>query len=198
MARENFVLKTLLEKREVIFKPHGNSMTPKIYSGDKVKVISADSWSYRLGDIVYAKVNGNYYLHLLTGIDASVDKFQISNNHGHVNGWTNMKNVFGICAEINDKVILTKKDILGRFWNKDGKQWKMEDFDTGGLPLAVPSNFKITPELQKHLDQKNIEHANRVKLPIVYLNDEAALNVESDKVDLGEENSVLDSANKTS
>ena len=38
MVRENFVLKTLLEKGEVTFKPHGNSMTGRINSGDQVVV----------------------------------------------------------------------------------------------------------------------------------------------------------------
>lgn len=170
MARDNFVLKTLLEKREVIFRPKGNSMTPKIHSGDKVKVITAMPWSYRLGDAVYAKVKGNYYLHLLTAINPGEHKFQISNNHGHVNGWTNIKNVFGICIEVNDKVILTKKDLLDRFWNKDGKRWN-EEIDMGGLPLAVPNDFVITPELQKYIDEENIKYANRVKPPILYLSE---------------------------
>lgn len=119
MARENFVLKTLQEKGEVIWKPKGNSMTPKIDSGDQVKVITCSTLAYRIGDAVYAKVKGNYYLHLLTAIDTSAGtgynaRYQISNNHGHVNGWTDAKNMFGICVQVKEKVLLTDKQISDR------------------------------------------------------------------------------------
>ena len=119
MARENFVLKTLQEQGVAIWKPKGNSMTPKIHSGDEVKVIICDPLAYRVGDIVYAKVRGNFYLHLLTAIDASVgtgyfSRFQISSNHGHINGWTEAKNMFGICVQVKEKVILTETQLMER------------------------------------------------------------------------------------
>jgi hypothetical protein len=116
MARENFVLKTLLEKGEVIWKPRGNSMTPKIDSGDQVKVINCLPEVFRVNDIAYAKVRGSYYLHLVSAIDISAGdgylaRFQISNNHGHINGWTDAKNMFGICVQVKDKILLTDQDI---------------------------------------------------------------------------------------
>jgi hypothetical protein len=148
MARKNYILETLKEKHEVVWRPHGNSMVPRIYSGNKVKVVSILPPSYRVGDIVYAKVKGSYYLHLLTAINPGELKFQISNNHGYVNGWANISNVFGVCTEINDKIILTKQDLIDRFWNRDGKSW-VSDKDIN-LPLAVPGDFKITPDLKKN------------------------------------------------
>jgi len=119
MARQNFVLKMLEEKGEAVWKPKGHSMTPKIDSGDQVKVRNCSPLVYRVGDIVYAKVRGNYYLHLLTAIDTSaghgyLSRFQISNNYGHVNGWTDAKNMFGICVQIKEKVILTNQQITNR------------------------------------------------------------------------------------
>lgn len=125
MARENFVLKTLQEKGEVTWKPKGNSMSPRIHSGDQVKVIICDPLAYRVGDAVYAKVKGNYYLHLLTAIDTSTGtgynaRYQISNNHGHVNGWTDGKNMFGICVLVKEKVILTNQQISDRIEESRG------------------------------------------------------------------------------
>lgn len=117
MARRNFVLETLLEKGEVTFKPHGNSMTPKIASGDQVKVKKVVASQLRVGDAVYAKVKGNYYLHLLSAIDESQNRYQISNNHGHVNGWVNAENVFGVCVQIKEEIILSDEDLLNRLSN---------------------------------------------------------------------------------
>lgn len=121
MARENFVLKTLLEKREVEWKPKGNSMTGKIASGDPVRVKACSPHALRTGDIVYAKVKGNYYLHLISAIDTSpghgyLARYQISNNHGYVNGWTDAKNIFGICVQVKEKVLLTDQDLSDRTW----------------------------------------------------------------------------------
>lgn len=86
MARENFILKTLLETGEVSWNPKGNSMAGKISSGDLVLVKKVKPAIFRVGDIVYAKVKGNYYLHLISAINK--DKIQISNNHNFVNGLT--------------------------------------------------------------------------------------------------------------
>jgi hypothetical protein len=63
-------------------------MTPRIKYGAQVRVKRVDLSVYRVGDAVYAKVSGGYYLHLLTAIDETKGRYQISNNRGHVNGWT--------------------------------------------------------------------------------------------------------------
>lgn len=114
MARDNFVLKTLLEKGEVTFSPHGNSMTPRINSGDEVKVKKVDAKVFRVNDIAYCKVQGNVYLHLITGIDETKNRFQISNNHGHVNGWASATNMYGICVQVKEKIIITEAEITAR------------------------------------------------------------------------------------
>lgn len=115
MARDNFILKTLREKGEVTFSPHGNSMTPKINSGDEVRVVQVNEKVYRVGDIAYCKVKGNVYLHLITAIDESKSKrFQISNNHGHVNGWTQAGNMYGVCVQVKDKILISQHEIHER------------------------------------------------------------------------------------
>jgi hypothetical protein len=121
MARENFVLKTLLEKGEVTFKPHGNSMTPKIDSGDQVRVKRCNPKALRVGDAVYAKVKGSYYLHLLSAIDESQGRYQISNNHGYVNGWVTADNVFGVCVEVKGKITLSDQQLADRLAESSDK-----------------------------------------------------------------------------
>jgi signal peptidase I len=119
MARKIFVLDTLLEKGEVSWKPHGNSMTPRIDSGDQVLLKKVPVKALQVGDIVYAKVKGNYYLHLLSAIDEPGDRYQISNNHGYVNGWVAAHNIFGACTQVKEKIILSDKEIEKRLGNSD-------------------------------------------------------------------------------
>ena len=93
MGGENqTTIQKLLAGETVIIKGKGNSMTPKLKSGEAVIVepITPDT-IIRKRDIVLCKVKGHIYLHLVTGV--SGDSYKISNNHGHDNGWT--KQVYG-------------------------------------------------------------------------------------------------------
>lgn len=78
----------------VSLRPTGNSMTPIIRSRQQITISPVDPAEVGKGDIVLAKVAGRHYIHLVTA--ATGDKVQISNNHGHVNGWTSRTKVFGV------------------------------------------------------------------------------------------------------
>lgn len=82
----------------VQFRPRGNSMTPKINSGNLCTVIPYDGRDLSRGDIVLCKVRGTQYLHLVSGVKPG--QVQISNNQGHVNGWTPIKNIYGILTKV--------------------------------------------------------------------------------------------------
>lgn len=77
----------------------GNSMTPILKSRQAVicAPVTADT-TLKKRDIVLAKVNGRYYLHLIHAIRS--DSFLIGNNHGHMNGWVNRDHVYGVVVEI--------------------------------------------------------------------------------------------------
>ena len=89
------------------FRPHGNSMTPLIKSGQLVTVEPLELRGDRagrgerfveIGDAVFCKVGGRFMLHKVTAFRAG--QYQISNNHGHVNGWTMAKNLFGLVTQV--------------------------------------------------------------------------------------------------
>lgn len=82
----------------VSLKPHGQSMVPIIKSGEKITLSPIEGFTLQKGDVVLAKVNGRYFIHKITAL--SGDRVQISNNHGHVNGWTSLKQVFGIVTQV--------------------------------------------------------------------------------------------------
>jgi hypothetical protein len=65
----------------------GNSMVPLIKSGQN-HVLTPISWEdCEIGDIVYCKVKGNWYTHLVKGKNSDRGLL-IGNNRGDINGWT--------------------------------------------------------------------------------------------------------------
>jgi hypothetical protein len=92
-------VQALLEGKIVRFRPHGNSMVPIVHSGQLVTVEPLNERVPQVGDVVLCKVNGRQMLHKVTAV-GSDGRFQISNNHGYVNGWTTLKNVFGILTQV--------------------------------------------------------------------------------------------------
>lgn len=100
-GKENAITANHLKSGETcILTGYGQSMTPKIKSGQKVKVIPVNiDTELNKNDIVFCKVNGNYYLHKISAIK-NKKTYQISNNHGHINGWISKNNIFGKVVEI--------------------------------------------------------------------------------------------------
>ena len=87
-----------LQKGEIfITSEKGNSMVPLVKSGQDHKLAPATWENVAVGDIVYCKVKGRYYTHLVKA--KNQDKgCQIGNNKGGINGWT--KQVYGKVIEI--------------------------------------------------------------------------------------------------
>lgn len=78
----------------------GNSMTPILKSKQAVicEPVKKDSF-LKKKDIVFCKVNGHYYLHLIHSIRNN-EMFLIGNNHGHMNGWITKNKIFGKVIQI--------------------------------------------------------------------------------------------------
>jgi hypothetical protein len=84
----------LVAGKTVSFRPTGNSMQGKIDSGQLCTIAPiATTTELGVGDVVLCRVRGQTYLHLIKAIQG--DRFQIGNNHGHVNGWTPRSRIFG-------------------------------------------------------------------------------------------------------
>jgi phage repressor protein C with HTH and peptisase S24 domain len=84
--------------RRVTFKARGNSMQPRIHNNEIVHVRPlAEGELPKKGQVVLARVKGRWYLHLVTAVRNG--QAQISNNKGHVNGWTHLSNVIAVLEE---------------------------------------------------------------------------------------------------
>ena len=100
-GRENSIAaQHLLNGETCILVGFGQSMTPRLKSGQKVKVVPiTEDVVLEKNDIVFCKVNGAYYLHKISAIK-NQKTYQISNNHGHVNGWISKSKIYGKVVEI--------------------------------------------------------------------------------------------------
>jgi hypothetical protein len=88
----NYKLEKLQNGESFTTSEKGNSMVPLIKSGQD-HILSPAKWEdVEVGDIVYCKVHGRFFTHL---VKAKNDDHgcQIGNNKGHINGWT--KQVYG-------------------------------------------------------------------------------------------------------
>lgn len=89
-------VQSLRDGKTVKFRPKGQSMRPRIESGQLITVEPITT-VLKEGDIAFCKVNGNFYVHLVKAV-AQNGSYQISNNRGRVNGWT--KAVYGVVTKI--------------------------------------------------------------------------------------------------
>ena len=99
MSWADRAIKTLSGGKDVVIKPHGNSMKPKVVPGATVTLTPISSSDVEVGDIVLCRVSGNVYLHLVKAKER--DRLLIGNNHGKINGRT--KAVYGKAVEIVNK-----------------------------------------------------------------------------------------------
>ncbi len=85
-------VKDLHNGNSISIRPKGNSMKPKIDSGNLV-IIDPISDPIKKGDIVLCKIRGSYYVHLVKAIKGK--QYKITNNKGHVNGWISINAILG-------------------------------------------------------------------------------------------------------
>lgn len=94
MSNWTYYVDLLRQGRVLQIRPKGQSMKPLINSGDLIEITPlSDSTPLEVGDAVFCKVKGHFFVHKITAIKN--DQYQISNNHGHVNGWTSRRQIFG-------------------------------------------------------------------------------------------------------
>lgn len=85
------------------YREGGNSMVPRIHSRQPVTLEPVDASKLERNDMVFVKVRGRLYTHLVLALRAG--EVQIGNNGGHVNGWTKLENVYGIVTEVDGKPV---------------------------------------------------------------------------------------------
>ena len=93
----NYHIEKLLAGETIISKEPGNSMLPLIKSRQPVEIQPATWEDVEVDDIVYVKVHGSVFTHLVKGKDPKKGVL-IGNNKGGLNGWS--KTVYGKVTKI--------------------------------------------------------------------------------------------------
>jgi hypothetical protein len=93
----NWKVTKLKNNETFITSEKGNSMSPIIKSGQDHKLAPVKLEDVNVGDVVFCRVKGNYYTHLVKAKNEARGCL-IGNNKGGINGWT--KQIFGKVIEI--------------------------------------------------------------------------------------------------
>ena len=94
-----------LKKGETIqFRPKGNSMIPKIKSGQLCTVKPVKAEDLKADDIVLCVVRGRQFLHIVHAIKGKEDKrrYEIGNNKGFINGWVGGGAIYGKLIKVGN------------------------------------------------------------------------------------------------
>lgn len=83
----NWKVEKLQKGETFITSERGNSMVPLLRSRQDHKLAPVKLEDVKVGDVVFCKVSGNYYTHLVKAKDPKRG-VQIGNNKGRINGWT--------------------------------------------------------------------------------------------------------------
>ena len=90
-----------LQAGEVVqFRPRGNSMSPRIESGQLVTIEPLGDKPLEVGEIVLCEVGGQQYVHLIKAVQPK--KALIGNNRGFVNGWASARKIYGRVTRVED------------------------------------------------------------------------------------------------
>ncbi|MBW3622261.1 MAG: phage repressor protein [Armatimonadetes bacterium] len=96
----------LREGKPVTFAESGNSMHPRIKHRQKCTYAPVGSHEdLKVGDAVFCKVGPWMFTHMITAIRGDHEhgfQYQISNNKGHVNGWTPLDKIYGKVIAVHD------------------------------------------------------------------------------------------------
>jgi hypothetical protein len=100
MGWASHYIETLKTGETVSFRPRGNSMRPRIESGQLCTVVPIDRETLRVDDVVLCRVRGAEYLHIVKAIQD--DRYLIGNDRGGINGWIGRNSIFGKLISVTD------------------------------------------------------------------------------------------------
>lgn len=94
MSWASHAIAALRDGRPVVVHPPGNSMQPVIAHRQACTIEPLGERTPKAGDIVLCRVGRSDYLHRVIAVQR--DRYQIGNNHGHINGKIARESIYGI------------------------------------------------------------------------------------------------------
>lgn len=106
-------IQALVDCGEVVLRCNGRSMQPLMSPGDALHIKRVDHCLLRVDDPVFVRVNGSLQVHKIGAIRNS-NQWRIENMRGHVNDWVGAKSIYGLCVQVNDRIIVSEQDLAQR------------------------------------------------------------------------------------
>jgi len=100
MPWDDLHIERLQRGERTVCRPHGNSMRPRILSGQRVTL--DPHIEPEVGHAVLCKVGRAQCVHLVKAVRGHGDKrrYLIGNNHGGTNGWIRRAAIFGVAVKV--------------------------------------------------------------------------------------------------
>jgi hypothetical protein len=140
MNKREYAVKILQEKGECVIRCNGNSMRPIIAPQEAIHLKKVLHQQLRVGDAVFVRIKGNLQVHLITAIDK--DRYMISNNHGHQNGWVGANCIYGLATQIEDRVLVSDEELSKRLPKQEERQTAYFEEQ----PTSPPAYYFDTPK----------------------------------------------------
>jgi hypothetical protein len=112
MSNRQEAINVLHEKGSVVISCNGGSMKPLIHPKEAIHLIKVDPVLLRVGDAVFVRVSGGLQVHKIDAIDK--DRYKITNWSGWGNSWVPSKNIYGLCVQVEDRVVVSADEMEKR------------------------------------------------------------------------------------
>jgi hypothetical protein len=96
-------------------------MTPLFFKGESVHIAKVDHSILRVNDSVFCRINSGLQIHKLSNIDEENQRYEISNNHGHINGKVGPQAIFGLAVQVEDRILVSEKELQKRAEEENNK-----------------------------------------------------------------------------
>lgn len=94
MGQFDAAIRALKRGESITIRPRGDSMLPRIKSGQRVELRPPADGEPRKGQVALVRVRGRVLLHKVAQV--SGPKLLITSQRGKVNGWTTRARCFGV------------------------------------------------------------------------------------------------------
>jgi hypothetical protein len=121
MGNRKFAIKVLEDKGSVIIQCNGHSMEPLIFPKESIHLRKVDRKLLRIGDAVFCRLSGGLQVHMVSAIDEPNNRWQISNRKGWINGWIGPQAIFGLAVQVEDRVLVSEKELQKRAEEENNK-----------------------------------------------------------------------------
>lgn len=114
MIERKLAPQALEDTGSAIITCNGNSMRSLIAPKEAIHLRKVDPSLLRVGDAALARIRGALQVHKILAIDIKNQRVEFGNNRGFSNGFVDVSRVYGLCVQVEDRVIVSNEELINR------------------------------------------------------------------------------------